>query len=153
MKTGYTNYNGPSVLWKNTYCSDRDIQTAEAAERMEALGLNPSVIDSFLNGETILVTDESGCTFELPEEMREIVREFERERACTVYYGMYNEFRAGRCWAFLYVSEHVGSWSRERPGDSDALPAWIYNQDVPGRSREGEIRFSWNEDDTLTRLS
>ena len=152
MKADYTNFNGPSVLWKNTYCSDRDVQTAEAAERMEVLGLNPSVIDSFLNEETILVTDESGCTRELPEEMRKIVREFEEERACTVYYGMYNEFRAGRCWSFLYVSDSVGHWSRERPGDSTVLPAWIYNQDNPDLSREKDIQIRWNEDETVSRL-
>lgn len=83
---------------------DRAKMVEEAVGRMCRLGMMPQVITKFRKQGTVLKSETAGILYDLNDEEKKAVTDWEEESGGIVYAAILNNTVFGRCLALLYVS-------------------------------------------------
>lgn len=114
-------------------------QKTEAIKRMKTLNIIPDAIKQFENKNTVMVS-ENGFLYEINDEQKNIIKEFEDEYNALVYIVIQNCTEFGKLYTFLYVSEHTDEWDMDNSDLTSGYPlAYIYNSTCPDFSEFGSV--------------
>lgn len=83
---------------------DRAKMVEEAVGRMCRLGMMPQVITKFRKQGTVLKSETAGILYDLNDEEKKAVADWEEESGGIVYAAILSNMVFGRCLALLYVS-------------------------------------------------
>ena len=103
----------------------------EAISRMKKIGLFNEVILLFeKSGEVLQSEPPFGACYELSDEQKERVRQFEEEHDALVYHIIHEFTNFGELENFLYVSNFPEEWKLDRVDIRDErVIAYVYNVD------------------------
>lgn len=93
---------------------NRDLQKAEAIERMRMLHLHSNVINEFRNQGRVNLSENGGFLYWLDDSQKQLVAEFEKKHNALVYHVIHNNTVFGEMLAFLYVSDSEEEWDMDR---------------------------------------
>lgn len=112
----------------------------EAIERMKMLKLDKPCIEAFAKG-NVWESEGFGALFELRDNEKNIVNEFENENpGCLVYHMIHNVYEFGECYSILYVPSDIDEWEQDRADIKDGYVfAYVKNIDNPFCSEFGSI--------------
>lgn len=111
----------------------------EALERMKMLKLYPKVISEFEEENKINYSDKA-MLFWANQEMKQMIKEWEKETGNLVYHAIYNNFEFGRCLSLFYVSKYEEEWDMDRNDINEGYPfVYVMNLDNPDCSEYGSI--------------
>ena len=91
----------------------KDLQFAEALQRMEMLQLSKQCISAFKQGK-VWESEGYGALYEVDDEEQKIINDFEKENNALVYHMIHDRFEFGECYSILYVSQYKSEWSDDR---------------------------------------
>lgn len=89
---------------------DRAKMVEEAVGRMCRLGMMPQVITKFRKQGTVLKSETVGILYDLNDEEKKAVADWEEESGGIVYAAILSNMVFGRCLALLYVSAEEEEW-------------------------------------------
>lgn len=117
---------------------DRAKMVEEAVSRMCRLGMMPQVITKFRKQGTVLKSETAGILYDLNDEEKKAVADWEEKSGGIVYAAIYMVF--GRCLALLYISAEEEEWELDREDLEGRVPlAYVANLDAPDCSELGSI--------------
>lgn len=87
---------------------------AEAIKRMKMLKLHDAVIEDFEVRGEVYLSEKIGFLYELDDEQRKRVADFEDIYNGLVYHVVRSHTNFGELLNFLYVSDHEDEWSYDR---------------------------------------
>lgn len=90
---------------------DRAKMVEEAVGRMCRLGMMPQVITKFRKQGTVLKSETAGILYDLNDEEKKAVADWEEESGGIVYAAILSNMVFGRCLALLYVSAEEEEWN------------------------------------------
>lgn len=93
---------------------DRAKMVEEAVGRMCRLGMMPQVITKFRKQGTVLKSETAGILYDLNDEEKKAVADWEEESGGIVYAAILSNMVFGRCLALLYVSAEDEEWELDR---------------------------------------
>lgn len=97
---------------------------AEAIARMKQMGIFIDITKRFTENGTIFQSESSGTYSALDNRQLERVRKFEREHNALVYFVICS----GGMENYLYVSNHLNEWERDRMDiDKKQMLAFVNN--------------------------
>lgn len=118
---------------------NKEIQKQEALKRMKMLKLHPNAISEFEKEEKINYSERS-FLYWLNKEMKEMIKDWEKETGNIVYHVIYNHLGFGRCLSLLYVSKNEEEWEMDREDLINDCPfVYVINIDCPDFSEYGGI--------------
>lgn len=85
---------------------------AEAIKRMKKLDIIEDAIKQFEESGTVMMS-EGGILFELDDEQKRLVSEFELEHNALVYMVIHNLASFGELYSLLYVSNYPEEWEMD----------------------------------------
>lgn len=119
---------------------DRAKMVEEAVGRMCRLGMMPQVITKFRKQGTVLKSETAGILYDLNDEEKKTVADWEEESGGIVYAAILSNMVFGRCLALLYVSAEEEEWELDREDLDGRVPlAYVANLDAPDCSELGSI--------------
>lgn len=119
---------------------DRVKMVEEAVGRMCRLGMMPQVITKFRKQGTVLKSETAGILYDLNDEEKKAVTDWEEESGGIVYAAILSNMVFGRCLALLYVSAEDEEWELDREDLEGRVPlAYVANLDAPDCSELGSI--------------
>lgn len=93
---------------------DRAKMVEEAVGRMCRLGMMPQAITKFRKQGTVLKSETAGILYDLNDEEKKAVTDWEEESGGIVYAAILSNMVFGRCLALLYVSAEDEEWELDR---------------------------------------
>lgn len=119
---------------------DRAKMVEEAVGRMCRLRMMPQVITRFRRQGEVLKSEVAGILYDLNDEEKKAVADWEEESGGIVYAAILNNMVFGRCLSLLYVSAEEEEWELEREDLEEKVPlAYVANLDAPDCSELGSI--------------
>lgn len=121
----------------------REIKKAEAVDRLRRMEIIEDAIIQFHEDDTVMVSENPfGFLYELNDEQKELVKEFEAEYNGLVYLANYCNTEFGELLSLFYVSDHEEEWGMDNE-DIEGGYAMVYciNLDCPDFSEFGSIAF------------
>ena len=119
---------------------DREKMVEEAVGRMCRLRMMPQVITKFRKQGTVLKSEGKGFLYDLNEEEKKAVADWEEESGSIVYAAILSNMVFGRCLALLYVGAEEEEWELDREDLEGRVPlAYVANLDEPDYSEVGSI--------------
>lgn len=96
------------------------------------LGMMPQVITKFRKQGTVLKSETAGILYDLNDEEKKAVTDWEEESGGIVYAVILSNMVFGRCLALLYVSAEEEEWELDREDLEGRVPlAYVANLDAP----------------------
>lgn len=100
----------------------------------------PQVITKFRKQGTVLKSETAGILYDLNDEEKKAVADWEEESGGIVYAAILSNMVFGRCLALLYVSAEDEEWELDREDLEGRVPlAYVANLDAPDCSELGSI--------------
>lgn len=115
----------------------------EALDRMKLMGFAKSVIQHFKRTEEPFVSDPPfGGLFDLTEEQKKIVDEFEKNNNALVYQVIRNFTEFGELLSLLYVGKDLEEWEMDRADLKIGYAfSYVVNLTYPECSEFGSICY------------
>lgn len=121
----------------------REVKKLEAVKRLVKMNIIEDAIKQFTDNNTIMVSENPyGFLYELNDEQKKLVKEFEEEYNGLVYIANYCNTEFGQLLSLFYVSDYKEEWEMENEDMAEGY-AMVYciNIDCPDFSEFGSIAF------------
>lgn len=119
----------------------REKQKEEAITRLKMFNIYEDAIRQFKENNIIMVSERPyGALYELKEDQKEIVKNFEEENNVFVYLLTHTYTEFGELYEIFYVSQHEEEWERDKEDIKEMYPfVYVYNADDEYSSEFGCI--------------
>ena len=122
----------------------------EAIRRMQTLGVLDDVIEKFKQDK--LQMSEFGILFDLPEDVKKIVSDYEKDYGNLVYHVIHSVANIGEMYELCFVSQYMDDWEYEREMlKHNIVYAHVENKTFPENSESGSIQVK-NHHGSLYRV-
>ena len=129
----------------------REKQKAEAAKRLELMGIREDVRRKFEEDGTVMFCNNEQHR-PVDEEMAEEIRKFEREHDATVFLAVRWFTMFGTLDALLFVGKYEEEWESQQNDLKDGYAmSYCINRDYPDCSEMGDIAFRITKDGAIVR--
>lgn len=121
-----------------------EVKKAEAVDRMRRMDIIEDAIIQFYEDDIVMVSENPfGFLYELNDEQKKLVKEFEEEYNGLVYLMNHCNTEFGELLSLFYVSDHEEEWDMDNE-DIESGYAMVYciNLDCPDFSEFGSIAFT-----------
>ena len=109
----------------------RKLQKEECLKRLKMLRVIRNVICDFRKEQKLNCSEYYGALFWLSEDVKKMVRTFEKEHDAMVYHVIKSLTEFGDAYAMLYVSKYPGEWESDRLYLAEGEPyAYVVNGEV-----------------------
>lgn len=118
-----------------------EVKKAEAVDRLRRMDIIDDAIIQFYEEGTVMVSENPyGFLYELNDEQKKLVKEFEAEYNGLVYLANLCNTEFGELLSLFYVSDYEEEWDMDNEGIEEKY-AMVYciNIDCPDFSEFGEI--------------
>ncbi len=132
----------------------RELQKAEALNRMKLLGIFPEAIKQFdRNGKVSISEPPFGTLYWAEGLDLDRIEQFEEDHNALVYLIIRSYVAYGKMDSYLYVSHNEDEWESDREDLKNGMPlAYTFNFDDPMLSEIGYIVIEKTMAGGLTRL-
>ena len=119
----------------------REMKKQEAIKRMKALDIIDGAIAQFKNRDVVMVSEPPiGGLYELNDEEKQMVAEFEKEHDALVYMVVRAFTDLGKMDSLLFVSDYEEEYEMEMEDIADGyVMSYTINHDIPEFSEFGSI--------------
>lgn len=116
-------------------------QRNEAIKRMKMLGMSQKVIDALKKSDQIAVSIAGNITFQIKDEIRDMIKQYEQKNNAYVYHCIYCETEWDDIlYNLLYVCKYEDDWKYELEDLKNGIvSARVINESVPYFSESGSI--------------
>ena len=129
----------------------REKQKAEAAKRLELMGIREDVRRRFEEDGTVMLCNNEQYR-PVDEETAEAIRKFEREHDATVFLAVRWFTMFGTLDALLFVGKYEEEWESQQNDLKDGYAmSYCINRDYPDCSEMGDIAFRITKDGAIVR--
>ena len=129
----------------------REKQKAEAAKRLELMGIREDVHRRFEEDGTVMLCNNEQYR-PVDEETAEAIRKFEREHDATVFLAVRWFTMFGTLDALLFVGKYEEEWESQQNDLKDGYAmSYCINRDYPDCSEMGDIAFRVTKDGAIVR--
>ena len=129
----------------------REKQKAEAAKRLELMGIREDVRRRFEEDETVMLCNNEEYR-PVDEETAEEIRGFEREHDATVFLAVRMFTVIADLDALLFVGKYEEEWESQQNDLKDGYAmSYCINRDYPDCSEMGDIAFRITKDGAIVR--
>ena len=119
----------------------KEMQKEEAVKRLKMLDIYEDAVKLFVESGSVMISERPlGALYELNNNQKEIVLNFEEEYNGLVYLLTHTITEFGELYEIFYVSEHQEEWGLDREDINNWSPlVYVFNVDDEYSSEFGRI--------------